>query len=92
MREIKTYGLTSDQEQVAIDMVENNKREYGNYTLDEVSTDMLNAWIDVAKGYGNSEYAEMLSKAKSNGAEVYTLTDHLGEFSQPLGEVFVTNN
>ena len=45
-----------------------------------------------AHSEGNVEYAEFLRKALAESAELYTLTDHLGDFSQPIGEVAVFYN
>ena len=53
---------------------------------------MANVWIADAHSEGNTEYAEFLRKALAENAELYTLTDHLGEFSQPIGEVAVFYN
>ena len=83
------YGLTDDQEKIAIDLYENNKRCYGNYTLEEVDEDTLDSWIDNAREDGDEDYEEFLLDAKENGADVFELTDHLGDFSQPIGEFVV---
>jgi hypothetical protein len=92
MKEIKYYGLTPEQEGVAKDLYENNKRKVGSYTLEEVDSEMVNIWIADAHSEGDTEYAEFLRKALAENAELYTLTDHLGEFSQPIGEVAVFYN
>lgn len=83
------YGLTDEQEKIAIDLYENNKRCYGNYTLEEVDADTLDSWIDNAKADGDEEYEEFLTDAQLNDADVFVLTDHLGDFSQPIGEFVV---
>lgn len=89
MKEIKCYGLTPEQEGVAKDLYENNKRKVGSYTLEEVDSEMVNVWIADAHSEGEEEYAEFLRKALAEGAEIYTLTDHLGDASQPIGEVVI---
>jgi hypothetical protein len=86
---IETFDLSEEQHDIAVDMVRNNKRKVGNYTLEGVDADMLEAWIDNAKEDGDEEYAEFLREAIEVGAEILTLTDHLGDFSQPIGEVAV---
>lgn len=87
---IKTYGLTQEQEQIANDLYVNNKRKVGNYTLEEVEDmEMVNVWIADAFGEGDDDYAHFLQSALAEGAEIYNLTDHLGEFSQPVGDVVV---
>ena len=88
-KEIKSFDLSHEQHEIAADMVNNNKRKVGSYTLEEVDGEMANVWIDNAHSEGNTEYAEFLRKALAENAELYTLTDHLGEFSQPIGEVAV---
>ena len=90
-KEIKSFDLSTEQHEIAVDMVNNNKRKVGNYTLEEVDADMLDSWIDNAKEEGNTEYENFLAEAQLNDAELYTLTDHLGDFSQPIGEVAVYN-
>ena len=88
-KEIKTFDLSHEQHEIVVDMVNNNKRKVGSYTLEEVDGEMANVWIADAHSEGNEEYAEFLSKALAESAELYTLTDHLGDFSQPIGEVAV---
>ena len=82
--------LSVEQHEIAVEMIADNKDEHGNYTLEEVSDrEMVNVWIADAHSEGNTEYAEFLRKALAENAELYTLTDHLGEFNQPIGEVAV---
>ena len=87
--EFEFYGLTDDQEKIARDLYENNKRWYGNYTLEEVDDDTIDSWIDNAREDGDEEYEEFLTDAKENGGTVFSLTDHLCDFSQPIGEMVV---
>ena len=91
-KEIKSFDLSTEQYEVVVDMVNNNKRKVGSYTLEEVDDEMANVWIAEAYSEGITEYAEFLRKALEENAELYTLTDHLGEFSQPIGEVAVFYN
>ena len=91
-KEIKSFDLSTEQYEVVVDMVNNNKRKVGSYTLEEVDSEMANVWIAEAYSEGITEYAEFLRKALAENAELYTLTDHLGEFSQPIGEVAVFYN
>lgn len=81
--------LSSGMHDIAADMIKDNVERFGNYTLEEVDTEMANVWIADAHSEGNEEYAEFLRKAIAEDAELYTLTDHLGDFSQPLGEIAV---
>ena len=91
-KEIKSFDLSTEQYEVVVDMVNNNKRKVGSYTLEEVDSEMANVWIAEAYTEGITEYAEFLRKALAESAELYTLTDHLGDFSQPIGEVAVFYN
>ena len=91
-KEIKSFDWSTEQYEVVVDMVNNNKRKVGSYTLEEVDGEMANVWIAEAYTEGITEYAEFLRKALAENAELYTLTDHLGEFSQPIGEVAVFYN
>ena len=86
---IETFDLSEEQHDLAVDMVRNNKRKVGNYTLEEVDSEMVNVWIADAHSEGDEEYAEFLREALAVDAEILTLTDHLGDFSQPIGEVAV---
>ena len=91
-KEIKSFDLSTEQHEIAVGMVNNNKRKVGSYTLEEVDDEMANVWIAEAYSEGITEYAEFLRKALAENAELYTLTDHLGDFSQPIGEVAVFYN
>jgi len=86
---IETFDLSEEQHDLAVDMVRNNKRKVGNYTLEDVDSEMVNVWIADAHSEGDEEYAEFLREALAVDAEILTLTDHLGDFSQPIGEVAV---
>ena len=86
---VETFGLSKEQHEIAVDLVKNNKRKVGSYTLEEVDDEMVNVWIADAHSEGEEEYAEFLREALAESAEILTLTDHLGEFSQPIGEVAV---
>jgi len=86
---IETFDLSEEQHGIAVDMVRNNKDKVGNYTLEEVDSEMVNVWIADAHSEGEEEYAEFLREALAVEAEILTLTDHLGDFSQPIGEVAV---
>ena len=89
---IETFDLSEEQHDIAVDMVKNNKRKVGNYTLEEVDSEMPNVWIADAHSEGDEDYAEFLREALAESAELYTLTDHLGDFSQPIGEVAIYSN
>jgi hypothetical protein len=91
METIKTINLTEEQKDIAEKLYKENKRKLGNYTLEEVDKEMANVWIADAHSEGDTEYAEFLRKAIAENAELYSLTDHLGGFSQPIGEVAVFN-
>ena len=90
MKRIETFDLNDNQRKAAIELVNENKRKVGTYTLEEVEDrEMVNVWISDAHAEGEEEYAEFLRKALAENAMLYTLTDHLGDFSQPIGEVAV---
>lgn len=91
-KEIKCFGLSNGLEDIAKQMVNDNMAKFGNYTLEEVDGEIANVWIADAHSEGEEEYAEFLRNALAKSAELYTLTDHLGEFSQPIGEVAVFDN
>ena len=66
---IETFDLSEEQHDLAVDMVRNNKRKSGNYTLEEVDSEMVNVWIADAHSEGEEEYAEFLREALSVDAE-----------------------
>lgn len=86
---VETFDLSEEQHDIAVKMVKENQRKNGNYTLEEVDKEMVNVWIADAHSEGETEYAEFLREALAANAEIVTLTDHLGEFSQPIGEVAI---
>ena len=86
---VETYDLSEEQHDIAVEMVRENQRKNGNYTLEEVDSEMVNVWIADAHSEGEEEYAEFLRESLAVGAEILTLTDHLGEASQPIGEVAI---
>lgn len=89
---VESFDLSREQHDMAVEMAVNNKRKVASYTLEEVDGEMVNVWFTKAHSEGNTEYAEFLRKALAENAELYTLTDHLGGFSQPIGEVAVFYN
>lgn len=84
--EFEFYGLTDEQEEIARDLYENNKRWVGHYTLEEVDRETAECWRDDTD---DDEYRGFLDDVLENGADLFSLTDHLGDFSQPIGEVAV---
>ena len=86
---VETFDLSEEQHNMAVEMVKNDEDWHGNYSLEDVDGEMANIWIADAHSEGNTEYAEFLRKALAESAELYTLTDHLGDFEQPIGEVAV---
>lgn len=89
---IETFNLSAEQHKIATDMVKNNKRKVGSYTLKEVDGEMANVWIADAHSEGDEKYAEFLRNALAKDAELYTLVDTLGEFEQEIGELAVFYN
>jgi len=86
---VETFDLSEEQHDIAVEMVKGNQRKNGSYTLEEVDSEMVNVWIADAHSEGETEYAEFLREALASRADLYTLTDHLGDFSQPIGEVAI---
>jgi hypothetical protein len=87
---IVSCELTKEQHKKAVEIIEHNYFWESQYDLEEVEDkEMVNVWIADAHAEGREEYAEFLRKALASNAEIYTLTDHLGGFSQPIGEVVV---
>ena len=89
---IETFDLSEEQHNIAMEMVKNDEDWNGNYSLEDVDGEMANIWIADAHSEGNEEYAEFLRKALAENADLYTLTDYLGDFEQPIGEVAVFYN
>ena len=85
---VESFGLTQEQHDLAVRMIDRNENG-GNYYLEDVDPDMLDCFIENAQKDNDKEYEEFLVNAKSHGADVYAFTDHLGDFSQELGDVAV---
>lgn len=82
--------LSIGHHEIAAEMIADNMAKHGNYTLEEVNDrEMVNVWIADAFSEGNEDYARMLQEALAKGSDIYTFTDHLGDFSQSIGEVIV---
>lgn len=86
---VETYDLSEEQHDMAVEMVKKNQRKNGNYTLESVDSEMVNVWIADAHSEGEEEYAEFLRESLAENAEILTLTDHLGNTSQTIGEVAI---
>lgn len=82
-KEIKSIGLSKEQEQIAINLLNGGGDE--THTLTRVYDDILQVWAeDNYLDEGTEFYKECLEK----GAEVYTLKEDW----QELGEIAVFNN
>ena len=86
---IETFDLSQEQHDLVSEMIYHNISEYFNYYLKKVNANILDIFIDYAKDSKNEEYENFLTEAKLYGADVYTLYDSRGEFSQPIGDVAV---
>ena len=85
---VESFGLTQEQHDLAVRMIDKNENG-GNYSLEDVDPDMLDCFIENAQEDNDKEYEEFLVNAKSQGADIYAFTYHLGDFSQELGDVAV---
>ena len=85
---VESFGLTQEQHDLAVRMIDQNENG-GNYSLEDVDQDMLDCFIENAQEDNDKEYEEFLVNAKSQGADIYAFTYHLGDFSQELGDVAV---
>ena len=91
---VESFGLTQEQHDLAVRMIDEvrmivKNENGGNYYLEDVDPDRLDCFIENAQEDNDKEYEEFLVNAKSHGADVYAFTDHLGDFSQELGDVAV---
>jgi len=87
--EVVSCGLTKEQHDIAVEMVEYDPFWLMQYDFEEVDTEMANVWIADAFSEGNEEYAHFLQKAIADGADLYTMTDGFGDLKQQLGEVAI---
>lgn len=91
--EVVTLGVTSEQNDIAVKILEEDdfSRSYGNYTLEETDADMIESWIEDAENEQepDEDYIGYLARAIEEDADVYILENWLGEFHQPIGEVIV---
>jgi len=81
---IKTFHLDTEQDRIARQIIEENKRNIGRFHCEE-STNMLEDWIVDAYANDELEYHKFLQDAFKAKATIYTLFDDW----QPIGEVVV---
>lgn len=81
-----SYGLDDFQFDLAKELYEENKSVVCSYSLEEVDREIAECWLEDTD---DEDYKKFLSIALNNCAEIYTLTDHLGDFTQPIGEFVV---
>ena len=87
---VETFGLSQEQHNVVLEMIDKEKMSLGNYELTSPDREMVNVWISDAHSEGEEDYAEFLRNALANEAEIYTLEDCLlGDVTQQIGEVAV---
>ena len=87
---VATFGLSEEQHDMVVKMLQENKFEKGGYRLTEPDVDMVDVWIDEAQEEGNEGYANFLALAIEDDADIYTLVDEsLIGCSQEIGEVVV---
>lgn len=90
--EVVTLGVTSEQNDIAIKILEGDfSRRFGNYTLEEADADMVEDWLEEAENEPepDEDYIGYLARAIEEDADVYTLENWLGDFHQSIGEVIV---
>lgn len=101
----KSFELTEEQHNAAVELLTENKRMVGNYTIEEDDDEKVNVWISDAFAESDKQsattkeeieecerserYARFLQSSLGEGATIYTLHDNLGGFSQPIGEIAV---
>ena len=88
LSKVESFGLTQEQHDLAVRMIDRDENG-GNYYLEDVDPDILDCFIENAQEDNDKEYEEFLVNAKSQGADIYAFTYHLGDFSQELGDVAV---
>ena len=89
---VGTFGLSEEQHDMVVKMVQENKYCKGGYSLNEPDREMVNVWISDAHSEGDEDYAEFLRLALAEGADLYTLVDEgLIGVSQEIGEVAIYN-
>jgi hypothetical protein len=86
---VVTLGITKDQNDIVLKMLETDSDSFGNYSLEEPDPEMVNVWISDAFSEGNEDYARALQDGLAKGADIYTLEDSIGYFHQTIGEVIV---
>ena len=87
---VATFGLSEEQHNMVVKMLQENKFEKGGYILNEPDVDVVEVWIDNAQEEGNEGYANFLALAIEDDADLYTLVDEgLIGCSQEIGEIAV---
>ena len=90
--EVVTLGVTSEQNDIAIKILEGGfSRRTGSYILEEADADMVESWIENMENDPDpdEDYIGYLARAIEEDADVYTLENWLRDFQQPIGEVIV---
>lgn len=90
--EVVTLGVTSEQNDIAIKILEDGfSRGCGGYLLEEADADMVESWIENMENDPDpdEDYIGYLARAIEEDASVYTLENWVRCFHQPIGEVIV---
>lgn len=86
---VETYSLSESQHEAAVMAAEEDLRRVYGYEVAEVEDEMVDIWLEDAKKEDDMEYVEFLRTAIDNNAEVLTLNDSIGDFTQTIGEIII---
>lgn len=86
---IMCLGMCPTWDEAAVKLLENGSRGDKQYVLMDTDSDMVSAWIDMAKAEDRPTYAKFLEDAVEQGATIMTLDDVAAGWHQTLGEVII---
>jgi hypothetical protein len=89
---VVTCGFSQELHDKVVEMVRDNPFWLADYDLEEVDQEMVNVWMADAYSEGDEDYVNFLRNTIIDDGTLYTLTERVGGFKQPLGEVAVYIN
>lgn len=82
--QVGSFGLTEDQHNIVVSMVEKGVWKMDNYVLEDTPDEYVQIWIeDKCKGW------QFLRDARNEDAWINTLKSDIGTWKQDLGEVAI---
>lgn len=88
-RKVMCVGMLPAWDEAAVNLLEKGIRGNNAYALEDTDSDMVSAWIDIAKEEERNTYAKLLEDAVAQDATIMVLDDIAAGWHQTLGEVII---